>query len=104
MAEAVRLGAEIRPPHVNSSGRRFTLTWEGERAILWMGLGQVRDLRRGAVRAIVTKRKRRPFVGLRDLLQRMSLQSKEVTHLIQCGALDGLGASRAALMAEAMVL
>jgi DNA polymerase III alpha subunit len=38
---------------------------------------------------------------LRDLLQRVSLQSKEAQHLIQCGALDGLGESRAALLAEA---
>jgi hypothetical protein len=29
------------------------------------------------------------------------LQSKELTHLIQCGALDGLGESRAALLAAA---
>jgi DNA polymerase III alpha subunit len=101
MVEAVRLGAEIRPPHVNHSGRRFTLTWEGEQAILWMGLGQVRDLRRTAAQAIVAEQKRQPFAGLRDLLRRVSLQSKEVVHLIQCGALDGLGASRAALLAEA---
>jgi hypothetical protein len=38
---------------------------------------------------------------LRDLLARVFLQNKEVTHLIQCGALDGLGPSRAALLAEA---
>jgi DNA polymerase-3 subunit alpha len=101
MAEALRLGIEIRPPHVNASGRRFTLTWEDGQAVLWMGLGQVRDLRRSAVRAIVEERQRRPFTGLRNVLQRVELQTKEVTHLIQCGALDGLGESRAALLAEA---
>ncbi len=101
MAEAMRLGVEVRPPHVNHSGRRFTLAWEGKRAVLWMGLGQVRDLRRAAVRAIVAERERRAFADLRDLLQRVSLQPKEATHLIQCGALDGLGESRAALLAEA---
>jgi hypothetical protein len=36
-----------------------------------------------------------------DLLSRVELQKKEITHLIQCGALDGLGDSRAALLAEA---
>jgi len=101
MAEALRLGIEIRPPHVNASGRRFTLTWEDGQAVLWMGLGQVRDLRRSAVRAIVEERRRRPFTGLRNVLQRVELQTKEVPHLIQCGALDGLGESRAALLAEA---
>lgn len=101
MAEAIRLGLAIRPPHVNHSGRRFTLAWEGQRAVLWMGLGQVRDLRRSAVRAIVAARRKRPFADLRDLLRRVPLQSKEITHLVQCGALDGLGESRAALLAEA---
>jgi len=101
MAEALRLGVEIRPPHVNHSGRRFALAWEGKQAVLWMGLGQVRDLRRAAARAIVAERKRRPFADLRDLLQRVSLQPKETTHLIQCGALDGLGESRTALLTEA---
>ncbi len=30
----------------------------------------------------------------------MALQDKEAQHLVQCGALDGLGASRAGLLAE----
>jgi DNA-directed DNA polymerase III PolC len=102
MAEALRLGIELRPPHVNVSGRRFSLTWEDGQAVLWMGLGQVRDLRRSAVRAIIAGRRQRPFTGLRDMLQRVDLQTKEVTHLIRCGALDGLGESRAALLAEAV--
>ena len=101
MAEAIRLGAVIRPPHVNRSEKAFTLTWERERPLLWMGLGQVRDLRRKMVQAIVAERQQRPYDGLRDLIGRVSLQPKEITHLIQCGALDGFGESRAALLAEA---
>ena len=101
MAEAARLGLDVRPPHVNHSGRRFTLGWEEEQGVLWMGLGQVRDLRRASIRAIISERAPKPFASLRDLLQRVPLQDKEVTHLVQCGALDGLGASRAALLAEA---
>lgn len=97
LAEAVRLGIEIRPPHVNHSRGTFTLSRDN---ILWMGLGQVRDLRRAAVKAIIAARRERPFTDLRDLLARVELQLKEVTHLIQCGALDGLGESRAALLAE----
>jgi hypothetical protein len=34
-------------------------------------------------------------------MRRVALRPKELTHLIQCGALDGLGESRAALLAEA---
>ncbi len=97
LAEATRLDIKIRPPHVNHSRAAFTLSSDN---ILWMGLGQVRDLRRAAVTAITTARRQRPFTGLRDLLARVELYSKEVTHLIQCGALDGVGDSRAALLTE----
>jgi len=120
VAEARRLGIAVRPPHVNQSGRKFALDGErgvgsGERratrvagtpplpaphSTLWMGLGQVRDLRQAAVRAIIAARRERPFTGLRDLLSRVALQDKEAQHLVQCGALDGLGASRAALLTE----
>ncbi len=113
VAEAQRLGITVRPPHVNFSGYVFTLeigdrrlALDGESLIsnfqspiLYMGLGQIRDLRHSAVAAIVAER---PYTSLRDLLQRVSLQKKEITHLIQCGALDGLGESRAALLAEAV--
>ncbi|MDX9830879.1 MAG: DNA polymerase III subunit alpha [Anaerolineae bacterium] len=110
MAEARRLGIAVRPPHVNHSGSRFRLEIEGDRPVLWMGLGQVRDVRRESVRAIVAGRRERPFASLRDLLARLLLQPKEVQHLVQCGALDGLPAadlesgespSRAALLEEA---
>ncbi len=100
-AEAARLGIAIRPPHVNHSDRNFALAWEDEKALLWMGLRQVRDLRRSAVKSIVAERQRRPFADLRDLLGRVPLQPKELAHLIQCGGLDGLAESRAALLAEA---
>jgi DNA polymerase-3 subunit alpha len=106
IAEAVRLGIAVRPPHVNHSERKFVLDIEEWGLdigywVLWMGLGQVRELRRATVRAIVRERQRRPFEGLRDLARRVALQPKEIAHLIQCGALDGLGESRAALLAEA---
>jgi DNA polymerase III alpha subunit len=110
MAEARRLGIAVRPPHVNHSGRRFRLESEGGSPVLWMGLGQVRDLRRESVGAIVAGRRQRPFADLRDLVARLALQPREVQHLIQCGALDGLPAAgldggqapgRAALLQEA---
>jgi DNA polymerase III alpha subunit len=109
LAEARRLGMMIRPPHVNVSGRKVTLTYEQAEApgvadsgepnpVVWLGLGQVRELRRKSIKAITQER---PFSSLNDLLERVALQSKEVVHLIQCGALDGLGASRAAMLLEA---
>lgn len=110
LAEARRLGIAVRPPHVNHSRGQFALSWEptaGQRKqaarepVLWMGLGQVRDLRRASVRAIVKERRKQPFRSANDLLSRVPLARKEWTHLIQAGALDGLGESRAALLADA---
>ena len=109
MAEAIRLGIPVRPPHVNTSNRAFTLTHASPRSlipdphspILYMGLGQVRDLRRRSVWQIIAAREERPFDSLQDLAERVPLQGKELRHLVQCGALDGLGDSRAALLAEA---
>jgi DNA-directed DNA polymerase III PolC len=102
LAEAQRLGIAVRPPHINHSRRHFSLALvgdEGDAPLLWMGLSQVRSLRRRTTAAIISQRKVRPFASLADLRTRVELQNKELTHLIQCGALDGLGDSRAALLA-----
>ena len=105
MAEAVRLGIAVRPPHVNFSDNAFTLTYEhapdSEQPVLWLGLGQVRDLRAASVAAIRAERAIAPFTGVGDLLARVALTPKEIDHLIRCGALDGLGANRRAMLTEA---
>jgi DNA polymerase-3 subunit alpha len=106
IAEALRLGIRVRPPHINHSCRRFTVSYEegeGKKPIpvLWMGLDQVRDLRRKSIETIRSQRSGGLYTGLEDLITRVSLQDREVKNLIQCGALDGLGESRTALLDEA---
>lgn len=103
IAEARRLGIPVRPPHVNYSGMVFTVADEPgpddtTQPVLWMGLGQVRDLRQASVRAIIAGA---PYSSLADLLHRVPLSAKEAVNLISCGALDGLGPSRAAQLADA---
>jgi len=103
IAEAIRLGIAVRPPHINQSQRHFTLRFAEEASstpVLWMGLGQVRQLRRTAARLIIAQAQTRPFSSVQDLLARVPLQTKEISHLIQCGALDGLDTSRAAMLAS----
>ena len=125
MAEAMRLGIDVRLPHVNHSFAGVVLRWgptpphlakvsetfarlnedapEATEPLptLWLGLQLIRDLRRQAVAGLVRARRAGPFADLRDLLLRVDLQPKEVTHLIQAGALDGLGPNRPAMLAEA---
>ncbi len=103
IAEARRLGIRVAPPHINHAGAQFTLTYrevDSGQPVLWMGLQQVRDLRRSAVDALVLERRQADYLGLADLMRRVDLQPKEITHLIQCGGSDGLGESRAALLEE----
>jgi DNA polymerase III alpha subunit len=102
IAEAVRLGIPVHPPHVNQSNAKFTLGWDPSgREELWMGLDQVRDLRQATIETIIEERERTPFETLRDLMARVPFQGKEIAHLVQCGGLDGLGANRAGMLAEA---
>jgi DNA polymerase III alpha subunit len=76
MAEAVRLGIPVRPPHVNFSGEHFTLqVGDATPPGLWMGLGAVRDLRQSAIEVTIRERQTRPFASLRDLVMRVSLQA-----------------------------
>ncbi|PON19446.1 hypothetical protein C2W62_02665 [Candidatus Entotheonella serta] len=101
LAEAMRLGLVVKPPHVNFSHMKFHLIPASNgTTTLWMGLGQVRDVRRTAIRDIIEQRRKGRFTSLRDLLQRVSLQAKEIEHLVKVGALHGLGLSRAALLDE----
>ena len=98
MAEAMRLGISVRLPHVNHSDRRFNLTLENERPVLWMGLDHVRDLRNSVLHDLIKARKHTAFTSPRDLLTRVPLREKEIKHLIQCGALDGLGNNRTTML------
>jgi DNA polymerase III alpha subunit len=92
MAEARRLGLTVRPPHVNYSGKAFTLDPDG--ATLWMGLNAVRELTRVTTGAIIEKR---PFVSLEDFLVRAHPQYGEMVNLVKAGALAGWGAPKAML-------
>jgi DNA-directed DNA polymerase III PolC len=109
MAEAARLGIIIRPPHINHSRGRYTLAYETGRdgqtkAVLWMGLGHVRDLRHSSIAAIMAARADSPFRDVTDCLARVPLQSKEAANLIRCGALDGLGPDRQTMLAQAGIV
>jgi DNA polymerase III alpha subunit len=87
MSEARQLGLIVKPPHVNHSGENFTLD-PIDRRTLWMGLGQVRELTRTTIEAIL---RQRPFTSHDDFLIRAQPLHVEAVNLIKCGALEGLG-------------
>ncbi|MGD8464543.1 MAG: DNA polymerase III subunit alpha [Anaerolineae bacterium] len=101
LGEARRLGLILRPPHINQSGRTFKMVsgLEGQ-AVLWMGLGQIRELTRRTMAEILQARRDGPFASLDDLLQRARPRQAEAENLVKAGALDGLGSGRKAMLAE----
>ncbi len=106
LAEARRAGLAVRPPHVNHSGREFSVSYDAgpqtsqtsevsetsevsrARPTLYMGLDQVRDLTRRTQTRIFRER---PFASFSDFLARAEPRPQEAENLIKAGALEGLG-------------
>jgi DNA polymerase III subunit alpha len=99
LTEARRLGLDLRPPHVNYSGREFSAVAldsqpPGAQPALFMGLNQIRDLTRRTQARIV---KERPFASLDDFLARADPRQVEAENLALAGALEGFGSQPALL-------
>jgi DNA polymerase III alpha subunit len=88
LTEARRMGLVIRPPHINHAGVEFTVRWLEGQAILFMGLGQIRDLTQRTIGRIVREQ---PFRSLDDFLARVDPRQQEAQSLIRVGALEGFG-------------
>ena len=88
LSEARRLGLTVRPPHVNFSGRNFTVGQGPQGKVLYMGMDQVRDLTGRTMERILHGR---PFHSLEDFLARADPRPQEAENLAKAGALEGLG-------------
>ncbi|CAB4243279.1 DNA polymerase III subunit alpha [Methylacidimicrobium sp. AP8] len=99
VAEAGRLGIPIFGPDVNRSEARFTVEGGG---IRW-GLAAIKNVGVGVAESLVAARKQKSFSSLADLCLRVTgrtLNHKVLESLIQAGACDGFGRSRAQLCSE----
>ena len=95
--EQARLAAiRFLLPDVNHSDGQFRIDGEAIR----VGLDRVQGLGPAGIDAVLAGRRRRPYVGLSDLMDRTDLTEEQVRSLVLCGSLDGLGLSRPALMME----
>jgi DNA polymerase III alpha subunit len=94
LSEARRLGLRVRPPHVNFSGRNFTVGQGPQGKALYMGMDQVRDLTGRTMERILRER---PFRSLEDFLARADPRPQEAENLAKVGALEGLGTIPAVL-------
>ncbi|MGM0423798.1 MAG: DNA polymerase III subunit alpha [Thermodesulfobacteriota bacterium] len=92
------MGIPVLQPDINRSKSTFSVDKNG----ILFGLAGIKNVGQGAIQEVLKQRaKSGPFQSLHDLCQRINLRkvSKRVLEsLIKSGAMDCLGASRAALL------
>ena len=99
--EAKRWGIEVRLPSVNRSRMEYTVEQNTKgRAVLRVGLMQVKGLRVETIVAIVREREARgAFASLEEFLARVPVERDEIEALVKCGAFDDIcGMTRAAML------
>ncbi len=105
MDECRRLGIQVLPPDVNSSGNEFTVdTVEREgnkQKVIRFGLGAIKGVGEKAVNAVCNAREEGgDFANIYEFCERVDLSAcnrSVVESLICCGAFDTTGAMRKAL-------
>ena len=99
IAECRRLGIEVRPPDVHTSGLDFTVEGDAIR----FGLLAIKNVGQGAIESIVAARDEDgPFRSLADFCTRIDLRlvnRRVLESLIRVGALNALGHPAQLLMA-----
>ncbi|MBE6823672.1 MAG: DNA polymerase III subunit alpha [Ruminococcaceae bacterium] len=99
IAECLRLGIRVLPPHVNESGLGFTVTGKDIR----FGLLAVRNLGKGFLLALLRDRQENgPFSSFYNFSKRLfgELNRRSLESVVKCGALDGLGLNRNQMLAS----
>ena len=98
IAECKEMNIRVLPPDLNHSEDHFIV----EDGAIRFGLGAVKNIGHGLIRAITEKRKDGPFRSLEDFLARMGeedLNKRAVENLIKCGAMDCFYNHRSELLA-----
>lgn len=100
IAECRNMNIPILPPDINESHKGFTVSGKKIR----FGLAAVKNVGESAIESVIEIRQQGQFSSLFDFCQRVDLRKvnkRVLESLIQCGAFDSMGHSRAALMAAA---
>ena len=99
ISECKDMGIPVLPPDINHSLDHFSV----EGGSIRFGLGAVKNVGRGLIRSMVSKRNEGgAFRSLEDFIQRMGegeLNKRAVENFIKCGAMDCFGYHRSELLA-----
>ena len=101
--ECRRMGIDVAPPDINTSGNDFTPDYRDKnQKIIRFGLGAIKGVGAKAIDSIVNAREEDgPFTSIYDFCERVDLKVVNrgvMEALICCGAFDSTGAMRKALM------
>jgi DNA polymerase III subunit alpha len=104
VADCRRMGIVVLPPDINASGSFFSIAWGGDGAeAIRFGLSAIKNVGEGAVEVLLEAREAGgPFRDLDDLAERVDLRRigrRALECMIQVGALESLGGSRAQQLA-----
>ncbi|HLE16415.1 MAG TPA: DNA polymerase III subunit alpha [Anaerolineales bacterium] len=102
-ADCRRMGIDVAPPDVNTSGWDFTVEdHPGARSSIRFGLGAIKNVGRGPVDAILQARHEGgPFEDINDFAHRVDLRhvgKRALECLVKVGALDRFGPRPALLL------
>jgi DNA polymerase-3 subunit alpha len=102
IADCRRMGIEVLPPDVSTSGMDFTIEDHvGETPAIRFGLAAIKNVGESAVQALVEEREQNgPFRNLQNFIRRIDLRQvgkRALECLIRVGALDSLS-PRSALL------
>jgi DNA polymerase-3 subunit alpha len=102
------MGIDVEPPDVNESDFHFNVTRlrpGGRGGAIRFGLGAIKGVGEGVVRAIVAERQKNgPYKSLRDFCERVpmkQLNSRVIEALIRTGAFDSISPNRHASVRSA---
>lgn len=95
MDECKRMGIEVKGPHINESFEKFGVNKNGE---IRFGLGAIKGVGQGAVKAIIEERERNgQFADIYDFVERVNLSAcnrSAIESLALAGAFDCFGVRR----------
>jgi DNA polymerase-3 subunit alpha len=91
MDECRSMGIQVLGPDINESNYQFTVNKQGN---IRFGLGAIKGMGEGAVKAIVEERANKPYDSVFDLVERVNLNActrKNIEVMALAGAFDSLG-------------
>ncbi len=95
LADARRLGIEVKPPDVNTAELDFTIEDDSDQPVIRYGLGAIKNAGEGAIQILLDERLANgPFANLVDVCERVDLRrvgKRALESMVKVGVFDRWG-------------